>query len=164
MTSLIKQNLMATLTKSIISIFLAMTLVSCSKSGNDQSPKAVLASYVQATMEIKSITDKTKLSNLTTGEAKKSLDAMDSGTFQNLFIDSHREFGALKIKDERELTPGKYSITYELSYKSKSPNSDDLVTIKKHAILVREGTSNRWLISEVQNLKTNIEHQNAMSF
>lgn len=127
-------------------------------------PKSVLGEYVSRSLVIKDTGDKSKLMELTTGDAKQTLERLSDGDFKSNFIDSHREFISLKIRDERPLTETRFSITYELTYKSRTPNSDDLVTLKKHAVLVKEGQPPRWLISEVQNLKTNVEHQNAVTF
>jgi len=131
---------------------------------NKGAPRETLSEYVGISMNVKDTGDKAKLAALTTGTARSSIDALDDGSFKANFIDSHKEFLSLKIKDERALTETRFSITYELAYKNKSPNSDDLVTIKKHALLVRDNPASKWLISEVQNLKTNIEHQNAIAF
>ncbi len=141
-----------------------LALMSGCTGGPKGAPRETLAEYVGISMNVKNTGDKAKLAALTTGVARKTIDDLDDGAFKANFIDSHKEFLSLKIKDERSLTDTRFSITYELAYKNKSPNSDDLVTIKKHALLVREGPAARWLISEVQNLKTNIEHQNAIAF
>lgn len=142
----------------------AMSLLPACTDHSKDAPRETLAEYVGISMHVAGTGDKAKLAALTTGQAKQTIEAMDDAAFKTNFIDAHKEFLSLKIKDERSLTDSRFSITYELAYKSKTPNSDDLVTIKKHALLTREGTDGRWLISEVQNLKTDIEHQNAVAF
>lgn len=126
------------------------------------SPQAVLSEYVTLSMSMKSLSEKVKLLKLTSGDARKMLENLDEEKFRAFFLDTRREFVSLKIRDERDLAPTRHTITYEITYKSHSPNSDDLITLKKHAVLDRIDGS--WLISEVQNLKTNIEHENALSF
>ena len=143
---------------------MAVALLPACTGINKGAPRETLSEYVGISMNVKDTGDKAKLAALTTGTARTSIDALDDHSFKANFIDSHKEFLSLKIKDERSLTDTRFSITYELAYKNKSPNSDDLVTIKKHALLVRDTPTSKWLISEVQNLKTNIEHQNAIAF
>ncbi len=143
-------------------LMLAM-LIGCTGSNKLKEPRDTLAEYVSRSMVIKVAEDRDKLADLVTGQAKDSLSKMTPEQFQEHFIDTTRVFLGLKVRDERPINENKYSVTYELSYKSKtSTGSEDLVTLKKHALL-EKSTDGRWLISEVQNLKTNIEHQNEIT-
>lgn len=137
-----------------------MTLGGCSKNDRMQAPRDTIAEYVSRAMAIKTPEDKNKLAELVAGKAAVALKEMNDEQFKEYFIDTSRTFLGLKLRDERAVSETKHSITYELSYKSKSPGgSEDLITLKKHASL-EKSEGGRWLITEVQNLKTNIEHQN----
>ena len=151
-----------TVISSLLLAICIFSLTSCTKKPDQNTPQGVLSTYVSKTMSLKSSSEKSELEKMTTGEARKTLQNLDEAGFRSYFLDVRREFISMKIRDERALSPERHSITYEISYKSHSPNSDDIVTIKKHALLVKD--QNQWLISEVQNLKTNIEHENAISF
>ncbi len=131
------------------------------------APKDVLTEYVSRSFAVKSLADKVKLVELTTGEVKKVLEEMKDESFQQYFVAQKKEFISLKVKDERSLSDNTYSITYELTFKQQSlafdgQLSQDLITNKKHAVFVKN--DGHWIISEVKNLKTDIEHQNEMSF
>lgn len=143
-------------------------LISCNSSKTvTGSAKDVLTEYVKRSFAVNSLNDKKKLMELTTGEVKKVLEEMKDEAFQKYFIAQKKQFISLKVKDERSLTENTFSITYELTFKQESLSFDgqiskDLITNKKHAVFVKN--DGFWVISEVKNLKTDIEHQNEMSF
>lgn len=142
-------------------IILLSVFSACTKSQKAGSPVAILGDYVTKSFAVKSVQDKPKLMELTTGKVHEILEKMDDSSFNKNFIDEKKEFLSLKIKDERTLADNRYSVTYELSYMDKTGNSTAKVTTKKHAIFAQpEG---HWLIDEVQTLKTLIENQNEMS-
>lgn len=150
-------------------LIILIFLVGCTKT-TQESPQKVLTTYVSSSFAINSISDKNKLIGLTTGEVREALEKLDEDSFKNYFIDSKKEFLSLKIKDERKLSDVRYSITYEITYISKSSlpsalgggQTTDKVTNKKHALFTNQ--AGRWFISEVKNLKTFIEHQNELTF
>lgn len=142
---------------------IALFAAGCTRSGIDKdSPEKTLSDYIGRSFTLTNFDEKEKLQELTTGEVKDTLDKLDADSFKRHFVDSKRKFVSLKIKDERKLDDDRYSITYELTYTSKSGESDDKVTNKKHAVFARQ--DGKWLISEVRNIKTYIEHQNELSF
>lgn len=155
--------------KGVYLIFI-MTLISCTNKMASQpnSPQHTLSEYVSRSFGVTAQIDKNKLLELTTGEVKKAIESLSDAQFRSNFLESKREFKSLKIKDERKVSDSEYSITYEISFSKSSPGIDtkevaiDLITNKKNAIFVKAG--DHWLISEVKNLKTYIEHQNEMSF
>lgn len=133
----------------------------CTKSSDKISPQGTLSDYVSRSFGLKSPGDKSRLLELTTGQVRTALEGLDDASFKASFIDTKKEFVSLKIRDERKLAEDQYSITYEVTYKHSSGDSKDKITNKKHALFVNEG--GKWLITEVRNLKTFIEHQNEMS-
>lgn len=147
-----------------------LIITACTQNGSNQpnSPQHTLSEYVSRSFGVSAPVDKLKLLELTTGEVKKTIDSLSELEFRENFLNSKREFRSLKIKDERVVNDSQYSITYEISFSktTQSPDSKDpmvdLITNKKSAVLVKSG--DHWLISEVKNLKTFIEHQNEMSF
>lgn len=143
-------------------VFLAVCLAfgfGCVGNGGKDSPSSVLADYVSQGFSVKSVGDKTRLMNFATGEVRESLASLNETSFKEKFVDAKRTFVSLKIKDERKVTTDQHSITYELTY---TLPSSEKVTVKKHALFVKE--NNKWLISQVRNIKTFIEHQNELSF
>ncbi len=154
--------------KTIGTIFFALMFCfsGCQKNTNNLNvPRQVLKEYVERSFRVNSLNDKEQLMNLTTGTVRDMLSHLSDDDFRRDFLEKKRHFVDLKIKDERPLGPDGFSITYEMTYKAGPTPSDasDVITIKKHAKFLRQNSA-QWLISEVQNLKTNIEHQNALSF
>jgi len=133
-----------------------MLLGSCTNA-KKQTPQETLSEYVSRSFGVATQNDKAKLAELATGQVKAALDSLNDEEFKKNFVDTKRELVALKIKDERKLADGRYSITYEIAYINKSSENKDKLTSKKHAIFVNE--NGKWLVSEVQNLKTVMEHQ-----
>lgn len=155
----------------ILAVAALASVMACTggNKGGLETPQKVLSEYVSRSFAVKAPVEKSKLLELTTGEVKNAIERLDEAAFRSYFIDSKREFLGLKVKDERNVGADQYSITYELSYMSRSslvaPGSEpsvDRVTNKKHALFVNQ--NGKWLISEVKSLKTLIEHQNEMSF
>jgi hypothetical protein len=145
-----------------LGIILLGLISGCSKTTNKNSPQSTLSEYVARTFAIKSSSDKLQLTELTTGQVRELLEKVTDDEFKNNFLEHKKQFVSLKIRDERKVGDDKYSITYELTYKEGStPDSSGTVTTKKHALFHKEG--DRWLIAEVRNIKTFIEHQNEMS-
>lgn len=153
--------------KKLLLLFTVFVVAGCNGTSKDSTPQKILSEYVSRSFAVKGTPDKSKLLELTTGEVRKTIDSMDEQSFKNNFLEKNREFIGLKVRDERKLSEEKYSITYELTYQTKAnvvdgTPSNDTVTNKKHAIF--EKKEGKWLISEVKNLKTMIEHQNEISF
>ncbi|MEW6055867.1 MAG: hypothetical protein AB1540_04560 [Bdellovibrionota bacterium] len=148
--------------RNALAVLILVGAIGCStKSQMKDSPQKTLSDYVSRSFAIKNPEEKRTLLEFTTGKVKSTLEKLDDGSFKAHFIDKKREFISLKVKDERALGEGKFSVTYELTYLTKSSESENKITNKKHAVFVKE--DGKWLISEVQNLKTFIEHENEMS-
>lgn len=127
------------------------------------APHDVLASYIGEVFAVKSIGDLDHLKKFTLdkSEAGNELDALanNEDLFKKTFVDQKiQSVSSLRIRDERKVGDNEYSITYELTYIDQTASGgSNTVTPKKHVILVRD-SSGKWLISEVKNLKTFIEH------
>ena len=134
----------------------------CTKKDGVASPQKTLTEYVSRTFSLKNPSDRQKLVELSTGQVRAALEALDDQKFKAFFVDSKREFVSLKVRDERKIDDQRFSITYELTFLTQTANSKDQITTKKHAVFVSE--NGKWLISEVRSLKTLIEHQGEMSF
>ena len=146
--------------KFLIVIFATLLVISCTRKTLDKSPQNTLSDYVTQTFAIQSSSDKQKLLEFTTGEVRKTLDNLDSNEFVRNFIEQKKQFISLKIKEERRLSENRRSITYEISYLNQISNAR--ITIKKLALFEKQGE--KWLVSEVKNVKTFIDHQNELSF
>jgi hypothetical protein len=150
------------LRKSWVAVVGMVVIAGCTGKVGKDTAQATLSEYIARSFALKSFEDRKKLEELTTGEVKTALDKMTEQEFKHTFQDEKRDFISMKIRDERKLAEDRFSITYELTYNNKTQTSQDQVTNKKHALMVNEG--GKWLISEVRNLKTFIEHQNELSF
>jgi hypothetical protein len=144
-------------------VFFILCASACTTRHYEQnSPQGVLSEYISRSFSVSGTADKAKLIEMTTAEVKNALEKLDDESFKKYFLQEKKQFLSMKIKDERKITDEKYSITYELTYLNTSSISKDKVTNKKHALF--EKNSGKWLISEVRNIKTSIEHQNDLSF
>ena len=143
--------------------FLAFVTGCTGKQPGVNTPQRALSEYVGITFAVKTASDKTKLMSYMSGEAREKLAALPDAEFERYFVESKKEFVSLKVRDERKLSEDRYALTYEITYNSRGPAIDPLihqigmnrVINKKHVIFVKD--SGRWLISEIQNLKTLIE-------
>lgn len=147
--------------RKIILIVSLTVVAACSKGGAKNSPQTTLSEYISRTFAAKSAADRSRLLELTSGEARAMLESLSEAEFSESFVGHKREFLSLKIRDERKLGEDRFSITYELAYNDTAAESKGKVTNKKHALFTKQGET--WLISEVRNIKTFIEHQNEMS-
>lgn len=143
-------------TAAVLAWSLLLSLTACTGK-KEQTPQETLSEYVSRSFGVTAPSDKAKLTELATGQVKEALEGLNDEDFKRNFVDTKRELVALKIKDERKLADGRFSITYEIAYVNKSSESQDKLTSKKHAIFVNE--NGKWLVAEVQNLKTVMEHQ-----
>jgi hypothetical protein len=95
-----------------------LALVGCTKGGpKPDTPEGALHSYVVTAFEARSVADKQKLIELSTGEAKAYLEQMGEADFKRQFLDSKLQFVSMKARDLREQTGGDVSLVYDLNYK-----------------------------------------------
>jgi len=125
------------------------------------TPKALLQDYISQSLSVNDVRDRDLLMKFLTGSAKTRLAAWSDDQFSEAFIKSKRQFVKLVFSDTKELSPKSVAITYELTFLDQSKGHDAKVTHKKTAELSRN--EDRWLISEVRNLKELIEYKNEMS-
>jgi hypothetical protein len=159
--------------KAIAAAVFLFVLGGCTGGMEKESPQKTLSEYVSRTFGLKSPADLAPLKGLTTGTARQDLDKLEKNEdlFHKTFVDEKNEFVSLKIRDERNLADGRVSVTYEITYVNRNPEAkvedadgneqvkaaaSDKITVKKHAIFVLE--NGKWLVSEVQNLKTFVDH------
>lgn len=139
---------------------LLLALGACTKQDAPVAPREVLSKYVSSAFGVKAVSDLAELKQYATGQALAELNGLEKDTelFNRTFVEQNiQSASSLKIRDERKVDEARYSITYELAYRdSKKDTGDNTVTIKKHAMFAKQ--DGKWLISEVQNLKTVVEH------
>lgn len=153
----------------IMAVIVLIGVGACTSSRQAKdSPAQTLSEYVGLSFAVKTKPERAKLMALSTGNVHDHIEKMSDADFKSVFEDSNREFVSLKIRDERKVQENEYSITYEITYLAKSPPVQgtsepvvDKITNKKHALFKKE--NGHWLISDVKNIKTTIEHQNAIS-
>lgn len=125
----------------------------------ENKPSAVLEAYVKAALSVEKQEDIAKLEQFTTGNLRDEVGKLktDKALFADQYANHVYRHDGFKIRDQRQTDPNRYSITYEVRYsdKKKETGIDDVIA-KKNAIFVLE--NDRWLISEVQNLKTVVDH------
>ncbi|MBI3556125.1 MAG: hypothetical protein HY074_07665 [Deltaproteobacteria bacterium] len=151
----------------VLIALLVLGVFGCTKPATE-TPKEVLSAYVNLAFGVKSIGDIAGLKDFTTDSAREDLEKLETDAklgdqgqqlFKKAFEDQKIEStSSLKIRDERVLGDEGYSITYELAYHVKSANTEDKVTTKKHALFTFDKSRKRWLIKDVQGLKTFVEH------
>ncbi len=156
------------LRNSVVIVLLVAGAFGCTKVPATETPKEVLSTYVNLAFGVKAIGDIAGLKDLTMDSAREELEKLEKDAqlgdqgehlFKRAFEDQKIEStSSLKIRDERKLGEDGYSITYELAYHVKSANTEDKVTTKKHAIFEFDKAKGRWLIKDVQGLKTFVEH------
>ena len=137
-------------------------LAGCSSSRRTaDDPKAFLQDYISQSFAVNQVQDRDVLIRYLTGAAKTRLAAWSDDQFVEAFIRSKRQFVKLVFSEVKTQGQAEVGITYELTYLDQSKGHDAKVTHKKFAQLVR--SDERWLISEVKNLKELIEYKNEMS-
>lgn len=140
----------------------AFLFISCSNAGKQaDDPKALLQDYISQSLAVNDVRDREALMRFLTGPAKTRLAAWSDEQFSDAFIKSKRQFVKLVFSEVKNPSPRDALITYELTYLDQSKGHDAKVTHKKMAELSRR--DDRWLISEVKNLKEMIEYKNEMS-
>jgi len=147
---LLDWNLMGLLVFSIVA-------VGCTKKLKSDTPEGALEKYVQAAFEAKSVEDKGKLLELSTGDALAFLETMSDENFKKHFIDSSLEFVSMKTKDLRNENNGDVSLVYELSFKEGKLPGATVYTNKKIAYLHLDQEANSWKIKATKNLRNIIE-------
>lgn len=146
---------------SILAAFILVGAISCTKK-TPQSPEAVLEEYIQTAMNAKSLKDKERLMELTTGMANEDLQKMTDTEFENQFIKTKFKFQRVKTKDLREESAGEVSLVYELEYQQAETsglNSD--MTNKKIAFFTKN-EDGKWKIRETKNVKSLIEKKESL--
>lgn len=146
----------------LVAILGLAMLGGCSSSrrtAND--PQAFLQDYISQSFAVNQVRDRDVLIRYLTGAAKTRLAAWSDEQFVEAFISSRRQFVKLVFSEVKTQNPKEVAITYELTYLDQSKGHDAKVTHKKFAQLVR--SDEKWLISEVKNLKELIEYKNEMS-
>lgn len=138
----------------------------CSRGGSSgTNPKEVLADYISLTFSAQAPSDRTKMLQSLTGEAKSRLAAWSDEQFRQAFIEKKRKFAKLAYLEVRARGERETSITYELTYRDTQKSSDVRVTQRKLARLTRDagGQQAPWKIAEVRNIRELIEFENEMS-
>lgn len=141
-------------------IFGGLTGCTSSKKAPD-TPKDFLQDYISQSFAVNDLKDREVLIRYLTGAAKTRLVAWSDEQFVDAFIKSRRQFVNLSVSEIKTQSPKEVAITYELTYLDQSKGHDAKVTHKKFAQLIR--SEEKWLISEVKNLKELIEYKNEMS-
>lgn len=132
--------------------------------GNGTDPKGVLADYISLSFSAQAPSDRGRMLQLLTHEAKSRLEAWSDAQFHLAFIEKKRKFVKLAYLEVKARGERETSITYELTYRDMKKTSDVLVTQRKLARLSREsGANTPWKIAEVRNVRELIEFENEMS-
>jgi hypothetical protein len=144
-------------------IFLAMGLLAfiggCTKAPKADTPEGALQKYVTTAFAVKSVDDKQKLMDLSTGDALAYLQSMGEEAFKKQFVDTKLQFVSMQAKDVRQDVTGDVSLVYELTYKEGKGNEMVLNTNKKIAYLTRDAGTGEWKIKATKNLKSFVERK-----
>ncbi|HUP57417.1 MAG TPA: hypothetical protein VM598_08195 [Bdellovibrionota bacterium] len=144
---------------------LVLASIGC-KGGTESlgDPKARLTEYISHSFSVKGAGDRDTLAGYLSGDARARLLAWSDDQFVQAFTGTKRQFLKLAIKENKALGENQVNITYEVTYldQSKGQGHSAKVTTKKLAELTK--VEDKWLISEVRNIKEMIEYQNEISF
>jgi hypothetical protein len=143
----------------MVGLSVAAVLVGCTKGPKADTPEGALEKYVTAAFDAKSIGDRQKLIELSTGDALVYIERMSDDEFKKHFIDSKLRFVSMKAKDRRVENTGDVSLVYELEYKEGDPASTTVHTNKKIAYLTQDKEKNEWKIKATKNLKSFVERK-----
>jgi hypothetical protein len=140
---------------------LFLLLVSaCEKAPKADTPEGALNRYVEAAFGAKSVSDKQKLTDLSTGEALEYINRMSDAEFKKQFIDTSLSLVKLKSKDLRQEEGGDVSLVYEIEFKEGKGAQGSIMSNKKIAYLTH--ADGGWKIKSTKNLKTFIEQKEAL--
>lgn len=128
--------------------------------GNDD-PRAVLKAYLSQSFSVRSVSDRSKLEEYLTGEAKVRLASWNDSDFEKVFVQSKRKFVRLAFSDFKEINPNSSELVYELVFEEIRDGKKTINTSKKRCFFSKE--DDRWFIADVKNEKLLIEYQNDMS-
>jgi hypothetical protein len=129
-------------------------------------PKRRLNDYISESFAVKSPQDRNQLLGYLTGDAKTRLASWSDEQFREAFMDSKRQFLKLAFKEMKPVSANEVSITYEITYQTNRTGADNKphdtkITNKKLAQMVHQ--ENKWLISDVRNIKELVEYKDEMS-
>jgi hypothetical protein len=136
---------------------LSLLAVSCTQAPKADTPEGALHSYVTAAFDAKGPSDKKRLVDLSTGDAKGYLERMSDEDFKKQFVDTKLRFLSLKAKDKRTENNGDVSLVYELNYRDGLDPTRASYMNKKIAYLTKEGAM--WKIKSTKNMKSFIERK-----
>lgn len=120
-----------------------------------------LTDYISKSFAIKSVRDRKNLLEFLTGNARMRLEAWSEEQFSKAFVETHREFLKLDLKEVKNLSPTETTLTYEVSFRQGKPGAETIVTNKKLCYMVKDSTA--WRIRDVRNLKELVVFQNEMT-
>lgn len=144
------------------SLLLFIGIAACStRNETFDQPKQVLTEYIQRSFNVTQSTDKAKLLELLTGDAKNRLSMWSDEQFIESWVNSKRKFSKLKIHDQKNLSAQRVLITYELEFEDMSKGRHMKFTQLKSAILTQ--AENNWKINEVRSVKELIEYKDELS-
>lgn len=141
-------------------VFLIATLgiaVGCDKGPKADTPEGALEKYVQTAFGAKSVEDKQKMLELSTGEAFEYLSQMSEEEFRKQIVDANLALVNLKAKDLRQEADGDVSLVYELHFKAGKGIDSAVHTNKKIAYLKK--FEDGWKIKATKNLKSFVEQK-----
>lgn len=138
-------------------LIIALLLSGCDKGPKPDTPEGALQKYVEAAFSAKSVSDKQKLADLSTGEALAYLEKMNDDDFRRQFLESSLSLVSIKMKDKHTEGSGDVSLVYEIEFRSKKDNKTTVMANKKIAYLMQ--ADGNWKIKSTKNMKTFIEQK-----
>lgn len=143
----------------LLAVLLATPLlyVACDKGPKADTPEGALEKYVQTAFGAKSVDDKQKMLDLSTGEAFEYLSQMSEDEFKSQIVEANLSLVGLKAKDLRQEADGDVSLVYELHFKGGKGAGSAVHTNKKIAYLKK--FEDGWKIKATKNLKSFIEQK-----
>ena len=133
----------------------------CGPNRMEMTPEEVVEAYLNLSLNMNSIEDKSKLVNLTIGNLRTALLEASDETFEKAFINKNFNLESYSVVERRDRTPRETEITFLLSYKNLGKNREvqpdkapHITTENTVAVIKHKGA---WAIKDVLGKKTSID-------
>lgn len=133
----------------------------CSRSRQDMTPEEVVQSYLDISLNMKSLSEKPLLINMTTGNLRDALEQAPDEVFTNAFITQNYHLESYSVVERRDRTPRETEITFLLTYRNLGPDRsippEDAPQVKTENTVSVVRYKGAWAIRDVLGKNTSID-------
>lgn len=127
------------------------------------TPEQVVEAYLQASLNMKDVSQRDVLLDLTTGNLHDVIRQAPDELVRNAFIEKNYQLEKYSVVERRDRTPRETEVTFLLEYLNLGPNRDvkagDAPRVKTENTVVVLKEKGLWVISDVLGKKTSIDFQ-----